>query len=106
MEETVERIPVIKSDLEISGSINDWNTSNSQMQSSLKLYVYCFNINTKTWEPFIGLCPGNDGQYIPWTLTFKVSRENCSAVNNFRRWLMVYKYKIIKKVVIWKQKLL
>lgn len=90
MEETVERISLLKGDSEISGSVSDWDSPNFQMQSSVKLYVYCFNVNTKLWEPFIGLCPENNCQYIPWTLTFKVPiyNFNSSVFTNLKKFIL------------------
>ncbi|XP_033208533.1 vacuolar protein sorting-associated protein 13C-like [Belonocnema kinseyi] len=83
IEETAERISIIKAESEISGTISDWDSSNFQMQSSLKLYVYCYNVNTKTWEPFIGLCPTNDGHYLPWILTFKMYQDEAYSLSSW-----------------------
>lgn len=71
MEDTVERIPMIKAEIEIGATINSIN-DRYQLESNFKIHAFCYNASRGNWEPFIELCTKDDVVYYPWELTIRV----------------------------------
>lgn len=70
IEYSMERFPVIKVESVITASVNDWLSFD--LESSVKLHAFCYNMDYKNWEPLIDLCSEDDASYKSWELTIKV----------------------------------
>lgn len=74
MEETIERIPMIKAEMEVGATISSVD-DRFQLESNLKIHAFCYNHNRGNWEPLIELCTQDDVAYNPWELTIRVSAQ-------------------------------
>ncbi|KOX79050.1 Vacuolar protein sorting-associated protein 13A [Melipona quadrifasciata] len=72
-EYSMERFPVIKMESVITVSVNDWLSFD--LESSVKLHAFCYNMDYKNWEPLIDLCSEDDASYKSWELTIKVVKK-------------------------------
>lgn len=72
MDNTIEKIPMIKAEMEIGAIINSLD-DRFQLDSNFKIHAFCYNTNRGSWEPFIELCTKDDVAYYPWELTIRVS---------------------------------
>lgn len=75
LEETLQKVPIFRSNFEVRGSINDWNEQ-FQMQFDVSVCAFCYDVNQNKWEPLIELCENHhSNQYKPWEITFRVSNR-------------------------------
>ncbi|XP_028982314.1 vacuolar protein sorting-associated protein 13A [Diachasma alloeum] len=80
MEDTVERIPMVKAEIELGASITSLN-STYKFDSSFKIHAFCYNASRGSWEPFIELCTKDDVAYYPWELSIKVYQAESHELN-------------------------
>ncbi|XP_043273461.1 vacuolar protein sorting-associated protein 13A-like isoform X2 [Venturia canescens] len=71
MEDTIERIPMIKAELEIGGTYNAVD-ERFQIESSIKIHAFCYNPSRGNWEPLIELSTKDDMAYNSWELSIKM----------------------------------
>lgn len=71
MEDTIERIPMIKTEMEIGGSFNSVD-DRFQIDSNIKIHAFCYNASRGNWEPLIELSTKDDLVYQPWEISIKV----------------------------------
>ncbi|CAL7940918.1 unnamed protein product [Xylocopa violacea] len=81
IEYSTERFPVIKIESIITVSINDW-LNDLNLESSLKVYAFCYNTDYKNWEPLIELCSEDGATYKPWELMIKIRYGEAFMVNS------------------------
>ncbi|XP_011303575.1 vacuolar protein sorting-associated protein 13C [Fopius arisanus] len=81
MEDTVERIPMVKAEIELGASITSLN-STYKFDSSFKIHAFCYNASRGSWEPFIELCTKDDVTYYPWELSIKVYQAESHELNS------------------------
>ena len=82
MEDTIERIPMIKGEMEIGGSFNSVD-DRFQIESILKIHAFCYNASRGNWEPLIELSTKDDAIYNPWELSIKVALDLLFKINFF-----------------------
>ncbi|KAK9294042.1 hypothetical protein QLX08_011233 [Tetragonisca angustula] len=80
IEYSMERFPVIKVESVITASVNDWPSFD--LESSVKLHAFCYNMDYKNWEPLIDLCSEDDASYKSWELTIKMRHGEAFLVNS------------------------
>ncbi|XP_053597427.1 intermembrane lipid transfer protein VPS13A [Microplitis demolitor] len=81
MEETIERIPMIKAEVEIGVTINSID-DRFQLESNFKIHAFCYNHNRGNWEPFIELCTQDDVAYNPWELTIRAYQAEAHELSS------------------------
>lgn len=82
MEDTIERIPMVKAEIELGASISSLN-STYKFDSSFKIHAFCYNASRGSWEPFIELCTKDDVAYYPWELSIRVNLNSSFHLSSF-----------------------
>ncbi|KAF7991246.1 hypothetical protein HCN44_002808 [Aphidius gifuensis] len=92
MEDTIERIPMIKAEIEIGATVNSIN-DRYQLESNFKIHAFCYNASRGSWEPFIELCTKDDVVYYPWELTIKAQQAEAHELSSCCRhsWIQIKK---------------
>ncbi|KAK0164246.1 hypothetical protein PV328_002894 [Microctonus aethiopoides] len=80
-EDTIERIPMVKTEMEFSAAINSLD-DRFQFDSSFKIHAFCYNAGRGCWEPFIELCTKDDVAYFPWELTIRAYQAEAHELSS------------------------